>query len=73
MSLNSNNNNNWLQTLVSNIDPTELYIETNDNDEVSFINKTDYNLSQQIISNESGDSFMVLFRKPTKSNFLSVG
>ena len=52
MSLNSNNNNNWLQTLVSNIDPTELYIETNDNEEVSFINKTDYNLSQQIISNE---------------------
>lgn len=40
------NNQSWIQSLVHSINPKELYIEVNDDKEVSYINKDEYELSQ---------------------------
>ena len=39
------NNSNWIQSIVSNIDPMDTYIEVNENQEVNYINKDEYELS----------------------------
>ena len=36
------NNSNWIQSIVSNIDPLDTYIEVNENQEVNYINKDEY-------------------------------
>lgn len=40
------NNQSWIQSLVHSINPKETYIEVNDNEEVSYITKDDYEMSQ---------------------------
>jgi len=40
------NNQSWIQSLVHSINPKELYIEVNEDKEVSYINKDEYELSQ---------------------------
>ena len=40
------NNQSWIQSLVHSINPKETYIEINDNEEVSYITKDDYEMSQ---------------------------
>ena len=42
----NNHNQTWIQSLVSSINPKELYIEVNEDKEVSYINKDEYELSQ---------------------------
>ena len=42
----NNHNQSWIQSLVHSINPKELYIEVNDDEEVSYINKDQYELSQ---------------------------
>ena len=39
------NNTSWIQSIVSNIEPMNTYIEVNDNQEVNYINKDQYELS----------------------------
>ena len=42
----NNHNQSWIQSLVHSINPKELYIEVNEDKEVSYINKDEYELSQ---------------------------
>ena len=42
----NNHNQSWIQSLVSSINTKELYIEVNEDKEVSYINKDEYELSQ---------------------------
>ena len=39
------NNTSWIQSIVSNIEPMNTHIEVNDNQEVNYINKDQYELS----------------------------
>ena len=39
------NNQSWIQSVVSNIDPLNTYIEVNEDEKVNYISKDEYELS----------------------------